>query len=330
MAARLAGRDRRSRREIPFRYFIDNRLFRLLCDPGKPAVFEGFRAALAERRLLVDGSLPEMEMTPLGVLDALGLEPPPFRSFRLPAESLSWTAVEMVGELMRMAKGKFAKLPELQPENLRGRSDELRRKANPAAHELFDRFLTRFLSNEQCSEAILKDLALDAAFRFPLPEEMREDVLHFYKGALLSNQDFLSGLTKTRVLKVCWDRSYERLLKKNPQARKEIQEIDQEVKPRTFEDYLILEVVHFAVLGYSAERVHPVIAFMLDSEETLKDRCTLHKTALRAFLDEVPEDELATVFRAELQAWKPGWLVPCRDDGTFGEPVSTGELPIFS
>lgn len=137
----------------------------------------------------------------------------------------------------------------------------------------------------------------------------------------------VAGLSKVRLLKVYWDRQYERLLKKSPQARAEIQAADRELKPRTYHDYLTWDLLHHAVLGYQEERlIRPLIAFTPDSEQVLETRCRAYKTAFRAFLDQIPETDLADLFRADLQALKPGWLVPCREDGTLGEAISTGEV----
>ena len=40
------------RRETPFRFLLDNRLFRLLCDPEQTAALHGFRSSLARLRLV--------------------------------------------------------------------------------------------------------------------------------------------------------------------------------------------------------------------------------------------------------------------------------------
>ena len=89
------------------------------------------------------------------------------------------------------------------------------------------------------------------------------------------------------------------------------------MKPRTYKDFLGWEVVHHAVLGYLQKWVHPVIAFAPEPGDRLRARCRAHKMALRAFLDEIDPEELAG---AEVQqwlgVWSPGWLVPCREDGT--------------
>jgi hypothetical protein len=149
------------------------------------------------------------------------------------------------------------------------------------------------------------------------------------KATLFDTRTSVAGLTQMRAIKVSWDRTYERLLKLRSESQAEIQAIDQEIKPRLFQDYLGWEVIHHAILGYPAQGAfHPVIAFTPDSEETLVARCRAHKTALRACLDQYPAEDRA-VLRPRMHAWKPGWLVPCEEDGTLGAPISTGELPIL-
>jgi hypothetical protein len=58
--------------------------------------------------------------------------------------------------------------------------------------------------------------------------------------------------------------------------------------------------------------------------------CKAHKTALRAFLDEIPSEELVGELRPRMAAWTSRWLVPCRMDGTLETPVSTGEVPVWA
>lgn len=327
LTARLAQPVWWSRGEAPFRYLLDNRLFRLLCE--QPHALDGFRASLARHRLAPDGGLPNLELTPLAVLDFLGVEPPQFPTLPLPKSLTSLKTVEVTIVLVRVVRDAFAKEAELQPEKLRERVEELRQKTDPAAHELFDLCLTRFVSREQFEDDLLIHLAFDTLFRYRFPEEVREEVLQLFNASLLETSVKVSGLSKVRLLKPFWDRSYERLLRKRPQARAEIQAADQEMRLRTYKDVLGWEVIHHAILGYPAGRIHPVIAFTVDSEATLRDRCRGYKTALRAFLDQIKSEERATILRPRLDAWKPGWLVPCRPDGTFDAAVSTGEEPIF-
>ncbi len=330
LAAQVARRDWRGRREIPFRYLLDSRLFRLLCRPGQTDALDGFRASLERHRLAPEGGLPDLEMTPLGILDALGIEPPRFPSLNIPKDMTArLQAGEFASVLVRTIKDDFEKAPELQAADLQRRADELRQQTDPAAHELFDLCLGRFASREGFVESILNHLAFDALFRFRFPEEYRERVSRVFDGVLLINEETVSGLSKMRRLKMFWDKSYERIVKKHPQARGEIQAVDQEIKPRTYQDFLGWEVVHYSVLGYPGKKIRPVIAFTPDSQVTLEARCRAHKTALRTFLDQIPREELATLFRPQIMAWTPGWLVPCSTDGTFDSAVSTGELPIF-
>jgi hypothetical protein len=56
----------------------------------------------------------------------------------------------------------------------------------------------------------------------------------------------------------------------------------------------------------------------------------VHKTALRAFLDEIDPEELRNELRPLLRAWTPGWLVSCREDGTVEGAISTEEVGIWA
>jgi hypothetical protein len=314
---------------MPLRFLLDSRLFRLLCDPEQTAALDGFRASLARLRLAPEGRLPDLEMTPLAVLDVLGVESPQFPAISLPKSMTRLEDVEVGILLIEQIKKEFRKTPDLEPSHLKRRVEELRQATAPAAHELFDLCLTRFVSREKPEEDILIQLSFDALFTFRFSAEYRERMADLFNSFLLNNEPKISGLTRVRLLKALWDRSLERILKKNPTARGEILTLDQEMKPRTFKDFLAWEAVHYAVLGYPRKRVHPVIAFSPEPADRLRARCRAHKTAVRAFLDEISPEALRGELQAMLRAWTPGWLVPCRMDGTFEAAVSTEEVPIW-
>lgn len=309
---------------------LDSRVFRLLCDPGQTAALDNFRASLARLRLAPEGRLPDLEMTPLAVLDVLGIEPPRVPEFPFPKSMATLKAFEVGSVVLHMIREDFEKAPELEPESLQRRVEELRAATDPAAHDLFDLCLTRFDSQDKRTTEILRRLAFDALFRFRFPEEYRERMSHLFAAFLLDNKTPIPGLTKVRLLKMYWDKSLERVLKKNPKARGEILAADQELKPRTFKDFLGWEVIHFAVLGYARKVVHPVVAFAPEPEDRLRARCKVYKSALRAFLDEIPPMESTSGLRSGMEAWRPGWLVPCRVDGMLETPVSTGEIPVWA
>ncbi len=333
LAELVAGRNRRwrgGRRERPFRFLLDGRLFRLLCDPEQTAALDSFRAALARLRLAPEGGLPDLEMTPLAVLDVIGVEPPRFTPLPyLPKSMATLEDVDVCVVLKEAIREDFEKAPGLDPSGLKQRVEELRQMTDPAAHELFDLCLTRFVSREKFEVEIVRQLGFDALFTFRFPEEYRERMAHVFNSFLLNNNAQVSGLTKVRRLKLFWDKSLERILKKHPLARAEILAVDQEMRPRTYRDFLGWEVIHYSVLGYARKRLHPVIAFVPEPEERLRARCRAHKTALRAFLDEISPEELAGELKPRISAWTPGWLVPCRADGTFEGAISTGEVPVW-
>ena len=316
---------------MPFRFLLDSRVFRLLCEPGKMAALDSFRAALAHQRLAPEGVLPELEMTPLAVLDVLGVAPPAFPGLsHLPKGMATLKASEVAIVLVDTIQKAFRKAEELQPESLKRRVDELRKTTDPAAHELFDLCLTRFVSREGFEEDIVGQLAFDALFTYRFPEEYRERMSHFFNSSLLlSHETTVSGLTKVRRLKVFWDTSLERILKKNPLERGEILALDQEMKPRMFKDFLGWEAIFYSVVGYPRKRVHPVIAFSPGPEDKLMARCKILKTAVRAFLDEIPREEIVGDLQPHLNAWTPGWLVPCQADGTLEAAMFTGEAPAW-
>lgn len=325
------ARRRRGRRVPPYRYLLDSRLFRALCVSQETAALDRFRASLARHRLSPGGGLPALAMTPLAFLDAIGLDPPQLDAFSLPQTvTRSGESSMITGFVVAMAKELFGKAAELQAEALQKRVEELRQKARPEAHELFDLCLSGFLSRPKFAEEVHTHLAFDFLYRYQFPDAWREAMFDFLAISLFAAGETVPGVSKMRIIKAYWDRSYERLLKKHPEKRGEIQALDREMKPRTYRDYLEWEVVHHSILGYSVAEVdHPVMAFTLESAETLRARCSAYKSALRAFLDEIGREELETTFRAKLKSWKPGLLAPCREDGAFDVVVSTGELPVY-
>lgn len=314
------------------RYLIDSRLFRRLCSPGGTAALDGFRASLDRHGLAPGGLLLPLELTPLGFLDALGVEPAPYDVFALPPSVLrkSKENVTLTSLLAKMAKDFYAKAEELQVDSLRKRVEELRAATPPAARELFDLCLTHFVSQQGFEDALHSQLAFDYLYRFKFPEAVREDIFEFLAASLFAAGESVSGLSKVRIIQALWYRSYERLLKRNPGARAEVQALDRIMVLKTFKDFLEWEVLHHAILGYGGkQQIHPVTSFSPDPEETVKARCSAYKSALRAFLDQIREDELATTLRPPLRAWQPGVLVPVGEDGTFGVLIQTGDLPVF-
>lgn len=329
LVARGTRRWRGGRRERPFRFLLDGRLFRLLCEP---AALGRFRAAMAHLRLAPAGGLPDLEMTPLAVLDAMGVEPPRLPpSPSLPEDFATLEEdIESVILIKNLIQKELEQAPELEPWGLMWRVEALRDMTAPVAHELVDLCLTRFVCRDTSVEEILEQLAFDGLFTFRFPMVLRERMGDLFNSLLAFNEVPVSGLTRVRRLKGFWDKSLERILKRHPRARGEILAVDQEMRPRTYGDFLGWEVIHHAVLGYGRKRLHPVIAFSLEPEERLRAQCRAHKTALRAFLDEIDPEELRTSFRPLLRAWTPGWLVSCRGDGTVAGAISTGEVGVWA
>lgn len=331
-AVRLLDRYRPGKGEAAVRYLLDSRLFRLLRAPGREEVLENFRASLVRHGIEPEGSLPPLELTPMGLLDALGIDPPPCDPFILPPSVLKSGEHSMAAAvLVRLAGEKFRAAPEIKPEQLQKRIEELKQKAAPAAHDLIDSCMTRLVSSEGFAEQIYNQLSLDYLYKYPFPEVLREEMFEFLCASLVAAGETVAGLSKMRSVKMIWDRAYEQLLRGNPGERGEIQALDREMRLWNRKDFLEWEVVHHAILGLGElkDRISPVTAFTLTSAEKIRTRCIAYKTALRAFLDQIGHEDLVKM-RPQFAAWKPGALVPCHEDGTFDAPVSTGDLPIYT
>jgi len=321
---------RRRRREAPFRYLLDSRLFRRLTAPGGEAALAGFRASVRHLGLGPGEGLPALELSPMAFLEVIGVNPPHFDFFPLIPEVLKCgESLKATTLVVKHIEARFRRAPEIQPDPLNKRIEELRQAMDPAAHDLFDLCVTRVFSRDGFEDQLVRQLSFDFLYRFPFPEVLREEVFDFLCASLFGTEDSVAGLSKMRVIKVLWDRAYPRLLKGNPGARGEIQALDREMKPRTRADYLAFELVHHAILGLAAKnRFRPVTAFTLESEERIKARAIAYKSALRSFLDQISRSDLETL-RPNLEGWKPGALVPCHEDGTFEVLVPTGDLPVF-
>jgi hypothetical protein len=325
-----ARRRRRGRAETSFRYLLDCRLFRLLCTPGPVDALASFHASIERLGLLIEGDLPPLELTPLALLEALGIEPPQIEILPLTQNVIKTEESFMItGFVAKLAKDAFAKAPDLQADALIKRVEDLREKTDPAAHGLIDSCLTRFVSRKGFEDRLHGHLAFDFLYRYRFPEVCREDIFEFLAASLFAAGESVSGLSKVRIIKALWDRSYEKLLKKYPATREKIQALDREMRLKTYKEYLDWEVVHYSVLGSDGEPIRPVMAFTPDSEETAKARSSAYKSALRAFLDQIDHEELATTLKPRLNAWKPGLLVPVQEDGSFQSLISTGHLPVF-
>ncbi len=326
-------RLKRRRGEAGERYLLDSHLFRLLCKPGgegREAAVAHFRASVLDLGIAPGKALPALELTPMAFLAVVGVEPPQLETFPLPPAVLkSGESLMATSLIAKLAEPRFREAPELQPDFLRKRVEELRQAAEPAARDLFDLCVTRVVSVEGFETQIIRQLAFDALYRFPFPDVLREEIFHFLCASLFGTGDTVAGMSKMRIVKVIWDRAYPRLLKANPGARGEIQALDREMKLRTRKDFLDWELVHHSVLGWeTAKGFRPMTAFILESAEKIRARAIAYKCALRAFLDPITRDDLATL-QPKLESWRPGTLVPVREDGTFESLVPTADLPLF-
>lgn len=326
-------RPGRRRQEAVVRHLIDGRLLQRLCGPGSPegdAALVSFRASLPRLATAAEEGLPPFELTPLALLDVLGVEPPQFDVFPLPPQVLkSGESLMATSVVVKLVESRFRESSKLQPEALKKGAEELRQETAPEALDLFDLCVTRAVSAEKFEDPIIHQLSFDYLCRYPFPDVLREEVFEFLCASLFAAGETVSGLSKMRMIKTLWDRAYPWLLKANPKAREEIQALDREMRLRTRSDYLGWEVVHHAVLGVAAgERFDPVVGYLLDSTVRARTRCIAYKSALRAFLDQIHRNDLAKL-RSQLDTWRPGALVPCREDGTCEAPVPTADLPLF-
>ena len=312
----------RRQRQTKNHYLLDSRLFRLSCAPGREAALAGFRSSLARLGFAAgDGGLPPLELSPLGLLAVLGIDPPRFDVIPISAEALkSGEYLPAMTFIIKAAEPKFREAPELQAEVLAKRVEDLRPTVSPQALDLFDLCVTEVASHEGFHTPIVRQLSFDYLFRYPFPDHLREEVFQF----------FCASLSKMRAVKILWDRAYPRLLKAHLALRAELQALDREMKLRTRKDFLGREVIHHAILGYETEDgFNPVTAFAPESEDQIRTRSIAYKSALRVFLDQIEPDDLAKI-RFKIEDWKPGAVASCNEDGTIEAVVGTGDLQVFT
>jgi hypothetical protein len=323
---------RRRRRQVRVHYLIDSRVFRQLCLPGREATLAGFRASLS-RQGFVDGEgrLPPLELSPMGFLAALGVDPPRFDIIPLPPETAKGSEyLAAMTTVLKLVEPKFREFSELKPDALRKRVDDLRQTTSPEALDLFDLCVTKVAARDGFHDPVVRQLAFDYLFRYPFPDHLREEVLQFFFASLFAAGESVAGMSKMRAVKTLWDRAYPRLLKAHLTLRAELQALDREMKLRSRKDFLGREVIHHAILGYETEDgFNPVTAFAPESEEKIRKRCIAYKSALRVFLDQITPDDLAKI-SFKIEDWKPGAVASCQEDGTFECPVGVGDLPVFA
>jgi hypothetical protein len=321
----------RRRRRIANHYLLDSRVFRQLCAPGREAALAGFRSSLTRHGLASGGQPPRLELSPLGLLAVLGIDPPRFEVIPLSPEAVkSGEYLTAMTQLIKLVEPKFRDANELQTDALLKRVEDLRQAVSPEALDLFDLCVSEVAARENFRDPIIRQLAFDYLFRYSFPDNLREEVFQFFFASLFAAGESVAGLSKMRAVKVLWDRAYPRLLKANLAERAEIQALDREMKLRTRKDFLGREVIHHAILGYETEDgFNPVTTFAPESEEKIKTRCIAYKSALRVFLDQITPDDLAKI-SFKLEDWKPGAVASCGEDGTFETLVATGDLPVFA
>src|SRR5829696_1580756 len=112
------GRPRRGQ-ELPTRYLLDSRLFRLFCSPGGEEALEGFRASLQRHGLAPEGGLPPLELTPMAFLEVIDIELPELDPFPLPPSVLkSGESVMATSVIVRLAIDRFRESPGIATELL--------------------------------------------------------------------------------------------------------------------------------------------------------------------------------------------------------------------
>lgn len=323
---------RRRKRQIRNHFLLDSRVFRHLCAPGKEPVLTGFRASLASHGFVSeDGSLPRLELSPLGFLAALGIDPPRFEPIPLPPDvAKSNEYLPAMTLVIKLVEPKFREASELQTEVLTNRAEDLRKTVSPEALDLYDLCVTDVAARAGFRDPVVRQLAFDYLFRYSFPDHLREEVFQFFCASLFAAGESVAGLSKMRAVKVLWDRAYPRLLKANLTLRAELQALDREMKLRTRKDFLGREVIHHAILGYETDDgFNPVTAFAPESEEKIRARSIAYKSALRVFLDQITPDDLDKI-SYKIEDWKPGAIAPCLEDGGFLPPVTTGDLPVYT
>ncbi|HVR97756.1 MAG TPA: hypothetical protein VMW27_14155 [Thermoanaerobaculia bacterium] len=317
--------------DTPVRYLLDHRLLRLLCSAGQEEALERFRASLAQNGF--GSELPPLQLTPLALLETLGIEPQQVPAFPLPAAVLkSGESLMATTLVVRLVVERYREdASEVHRDKLRQRVEEMRKATPDSAHDLFDLCLTQFVSREGFEEEIYGHLSFDYMYRFPFAEVIREEVFDFLTASLFAAGETVSGVSKARIIKEIWGRAYERLLRGNPTARAELQALDREIKPRSRQDYLEWELIHHAVLGYAGKEEQPqsITSFILDSAERSRARCIAYKSTVRAFLDQIERSDLSSI-RSKLDDWRPGVLVPSREDGSLEAALPTADLPVFA
>jgi hypothetical protein len=322
----------RRRRRIRSHLLLDSRVFRQLCAPGRESVLANFRASLADQGFAAgDGSLPPLELSPLGLLAVLGVDPPRFDPIPLSPDAVkSGEYLAAMTLVIKLVEPKFRDANELQTEALTDRVDDLRKVVSPEALDLFDLCVGRVAARDNFRDPIIRQLSFDYLFRYSFPDHLREEVFQFFCASLFAAGESVAGLSKMRAVKVLWDRAYPRLLKTNPASRAELQALDRDMKLRTRKDFLGREVIHHAILGYETEDgFNPVTAFAPESEEQLRARSIAYKSALRVFLDQITPSDLEKI-SYKIEDWKPGAIAPCLEDGGFLPPVTTGDLPVYT
>jgi len=199
----------RRRRQIENRFLLDSRVFRHLCAPGKEPALAAFRASLAAHGFVSkEGSLPRLELSPLGLLAALGIDPPRFEPVPLPPDAVKsgeyLTAMTLV---IKLIEPKFRESSDLQTDVLTKRAEDLRETVSPEALDLYDLCVSEIAAREGFRDPIVRQLAFDYLFRYSFPDHLREEVFQFFCASLFAAGESVAGLSKMRAVKVLWERA---------------------------------------------------------------------------------------------------------------------------
>jgi hypothetical protein len=308
-------------------WLLDNNVFRNLTSSPDGVALRTLNDALERLPLLRNGDLTALKMTPMGVLEALGVVPPGAPPIRIGPAMVHRPAHEVAEHLLTQFKNFLAKSVILSRSSLEQAAEAQRKFTTYEAQTLFDICVMHPINTAGFHETVLTCIAFDYLYKFQFPRPLTREMHHFFVAGLFSTKGLASHLGKFRVARRMWEELYPKLLAANPGREHHLELYNRSMSIKNARDYLDCDIVHFLSIGYDTGADHlPVAVFTQDDLHVLVDRVSVFKSVLH-----VTRSLLTAEARAQLSPdalnHEGGVIIHCTEDCKIDACVPVAKIP---
>ncbi len=214
-------------------------------------------------------------MTPFQILEVLGTSVPDIGVAAKPMKGQS--AREVLDQVVKDARGKYAALPQLAQAALAARARERRSYLPVECHPLFDMCITQPCEQSDLTVQIASVLAWDYGLKSAFPKQIVRDVDRALAILLLIPGQF--HLSRFRIAKRMWDLFYAEARHWVSDSAEAIRIANKAMQLKTRRDFLDCDLYHLACFGWFDT---DVTVFTCDPPESILNRIAVYKGMVEA------------------------------------------------